>query len=131
MLRLLTYNPSLVQLGLIVTSIDVARGNLNMYKWDEAEFTDFFVDFVVRLPKLIALLVVLPGASQSHCVVATTTLEAKFRITRPCFCAQITDSLDNTNPPNLPLVHYEALAHDQHPSVGDLPYHLTSFDSRF
>ena len=131
MLRLLTYNPSLVQLGLIVTSIDVARGNLNMYKWDEETFTTFFVDLVVRLPKLIALLVVLPGASQSHCIIATTTIEEKFRNTRPCFCVQITNSLDKTNPPNLPLVHYQALAHDQNPSVGDLPYHLTYFDSRF
>ena len=131
MIRLLTYYPSLVQLGLIVTSIDLPGGNLNMYKWDEAEFTAFFVDLVVRLPKLVALLVVLPGASQSHCILATTTLEAKFRTTRPCFCVQITDSLDNTSPPNLPLVHFQALAHDPHPSVGDLPYHLTPFDSRF
>ena len=79
-----------------------------MYEWDEAKFSAFFVDLVVSLPKLVALLVVLPGAPQSHCIAATKTVEVKFRPTRPCFCVQITNSLDNTNPPNLPLFHYQA-----------------------
>ena len=52
--------PSLVQLGFITTS------KFHLYN-DEAEFTALFVDLVQRLPKLIALLVIIPGVSQSNC----------------------------------------------------------------
>ena len=124
MIRSLTYCPSLVQLGLISTS----TVEMDMCYLDEAEFTELFVDLVERLPKLIALLVVLPGASPSNCIAATSTLESKFRLTRPCFCVQITNSLDSDDPPKLPLVHYKTLAEDQPPSVGGLPYHLTPTD---
>ncbi len=131
MIRLLAYYPSLVQLGLIVSAIELASGKLNMCNWNEAEFTAFFVDLVEHLPKLIALLVVLPAASESHCVAATAALKVKFQPVRPCFCVQITKSLDSSNPPNLPLVHYQALAHDPHPSVGELPFHFTPSDSHY
>ena len=117
-IRSLSCCSSLVQLGLITTS------EFQWYK-DEAKFTALFVDLVERLPKLIALLVVLPCVSQSLCTAATAALESKFRPTRPCFCVQITDSLDSDNPPKLPFAHYKTLAHDQLPSVGGLPYHLT------
>ena len=79
---------------------------------ENVEFTSLFVDLLERLPKLVALLVVIPGAPASHCIAATWTLESKFRPTRPCFCVQITDSLDRDDPPNLPLVHYKTLAQE-------------------
>ena len=82
---------SLVRLSLIVTSIDGLGEVIDMYKWNEIEFIAFFVNLVKRLPKLIALLVVLPGASESHCAAATTTLLTIYRPKRPCFCVQITD----------------------------------------
>ena len=41
-------------------------------------FTALFVDLVERLLKLFALLVVLPGASQSNCIAATSILVSKF-----------------------------------------------------
>lgn len=128
LIRLLTYCPSIIQLGLIATSV---RQKLDMFSWDEAEFTALFVDLVQHLPKLIALLVVLPGAPISHCRAATTALETIFRPLRPCFCVQITDSLESSNPPSLPLVHSEALARDLNPSVGELPFHLTTSVSHY
>ena len=123
MLNSFTYCHSLVQLSLITTSKFQLFNDL-----DEKAFTDLFVDLVERLPKLIALLVVLPGAAPSNCRATTFTLVSKFRPTRPCFCVQITDSLESNNPPKLPLVHYKTLAEDQPPSVGGLPYHLIPSD---
>ena len=123
MIHSFTYCHSLVQLSLITTSKFQLFNDL-----DEKAFTDLFVDLVERLPKLIALLVVLPGAAPSNCRATTFTLESKFRPTRPCFCVQITDSLESNNPPKLPLVHYKTLAEDQPPSVGGLPYHLIASD---
>ena len=120
-IRSLSCCPSLVQLGFITTSKFPFDNDLT-------KFTALFVDLVERLPKLIALLVVLPCVSQSLCTAATAALESKFRPTRPCFCVQITDSLDSDNPPKLPFAHYKTLAHDQLPSVGGLPYHLTPSD---
>jgi hypothetical protein len=125
---LLTNCPSLIQLGLIATTVHCG---LDMYTWDEATFTTFFVDLVQRLPKLIALLIVLPGVSVSHCVAATAALESKFRPVRPCFCVQITDSLESPNPPSLPWIHYQALACYPYTSVGELPFHFTTSDSHF
>ena len=120
-IRSLSCCPSLVQLGLITTS------EFQLYK-SEAEFTALFVDLVERLPKLIALLVVLPCASQSLCIEATAALKSKFRPTRPCFCVQITNSLNRDDPPKLPFVHYKTLAHNHIRSVGGLPYHLIPCD---
>lgn len=128
LIRLLAYCPSLIQLGLIATSV---QQKLDMYSWNTTEFTAFFIDVVEHLPKLVALLVVLPDAPISLCRAATSTLEVIFRPTRPSFCAQITDSLDNTNPPSLPLIHYQTLARDPSPSVGELPFHLTLSNSRY
>ena len=126
MIRLLASCPSLVRLGLIVTSIDLPDGGnlIEMYKWHQNVFTAFFMKLVERLPKLIALLIVLPGAPRSHCVAATKILENVFRPKRPCFCVQITDCLNSSTPPNLPLCHFRILAHDPPPLVGALPYHL-------
>ena len=133
MIKLLGNCHSLITLGLIVTSIDLGTdGNmLNMHKWHEHEFTTFFVDLVAQLPKLIALLIVIPGASQSQCIVATTTLEKIYKHKRPCFCVKITDSLDGTNPYDFPQCHYEVLANDPPPLVGGLPYHLLSQEPRY
>ena len=119
---------SLVRLGLIVTSIDLGvDGNLlNMHKLNEREFTDLFVNLVEQLPKLIALLVVVPRASPSHCFAATKTLEKTYRSARPCFCVQITNSLDSNNPPKLPLCHFKMLACNPPPLVGTMPFHLLS-----
>ena len=125
---LLIYCPSLIQLGLIATSVHCG---LDMYTWDEATFTAFFVDLVRFLPKLIALLIVLPGVPASHCIAATAVLESTFRPVRPCFCAQITDSLESSNPPSLPWIHYQALACDPYGSVGEIPFHLNASDSNF
>ena len=72
-IRSLSYCPSLVQLGLTITI-----ANFPLDTKDEVEFTALFVDLVERLPKLIALLVVLPGASQSNCIAATSILVSKF-----------------------------------------------------
>lgn len=128
LIRLLAYCPSLVQLGLVASSVHCG---LDMYSWNESMFASFFVELVQHLPKLIALLVVLPGAPTSHCVAATAALESTFRPTRPCFCAQITDSLSSANPPSLPWIHYQALACDSYTSVGELPYHFTTSDSHY
>lgn len=128
LIRLLAYCPSLIQLGLVATSI---RIKLDMYSWDEKTFTKFFADLVEQLPKLVALLVVLPEAPISHCRAATAALQALFQPTRPCFCVQITDSLDSSDPPHLPWVHYQALACDPPPCVGELPFHLMTPSSRF
>ena len=86
---------------------------------------------VERLPKLIALLIVLPVACQSLGIAATTILEIKFRPQRPCFCLQITDSLNSIDPPKLPLNHYQVLAQDPPPIVGALPFHLLSQKPRY
>ena len=72
-IRSLSYCPSLVQLGLTITI-----ANFPLDTKDEVEFTSLFVDLVERLLKLIALLVVLPGASQSNCIAATSILVSKF-----------------------------------------------------
>ena len=131
-MALLASCPSLFRLGLIVTSIDLADGGktIEMYKWHVKKFTNFFAHLVERLPKLIALLVVLPGAIQSHCIAATATLEKIFRPTRPCFCVQITDMLESKSPPNLPFCHYRVLADDVPPLVGAMPFHLLSQEPR-
>ena len=99
-IRLLADCPSLVRLGVIITSIDlVGCGQLiDMYHWHENEFMAFFVELIEHLPKLIALLVVLPGASHSICVATTKSLEA--------------------------VCHYKVLADDKPPIVGALPFHL-------
>ena len=133
MIRLLANCSSLVRLGLIVTSIDLANGweKIDMYKWHAKKFTAFFVELVQRLPNLIALLVVLPGAPKSHCIVATATLEKIYRPERPCFCVQITDSLESGNPPSLPVCHRQVLAEDPKSLVGELPFHLLPHESRF
>ena len=124
--------PSLMQLGFIVTSV---RGDGNVkgiFGWNEMKCTAFFfVQLVERLPKLIALLIVLPVACQSLCIAATTILEIKFRPQRPCFCLQITDSLNSIDPPKLPLNHYQVLAQDPPPIVGALPFHLLSQKPRY
>ena len=61
--------PSLMHLGFIVTSV---RGDGNVkgiFGWNEMKCTAFFfVQLVERLPKLIALLIVLPVACQSLCI---------------------------------------------------------------
>ena len=125
--------PSLFRLGLIVTSIKLVDGGnlIDMYRWNEQKFTAFFVDLVRRLTKLTALLAVLPGAPQSLCIAATATLENIFRPERPCFCVQITDSLQTSNPPNLPQCHFQTLALDPPPLVGALPFHLLSQDNYY
>ena len=132
MIRLLASCPSLVRLGLIVTSIDLADGAniIEMYKWHEKDFTALFVYLVKHLSNLAALLVVLPGAPQSHCIFATETLEKIYRSKRPCFRVQITDSLNSINPPKLPQSHYQALSRDPQSLVGALPFHLLSHESR-
>ena len=132
MMDLLANCPSLVRLSLIVTSIDLADGGkaIEMYKWHIKRFTNFFAHLVERLPKLIALLVVLPGSIQSHCIAATATLEKIYLPGRPCFCVQITDSLESNSPPNLPFGHYGILANDPPPLVGALPFHLLSQETR-
>ena len=81
---------------------------LDMYTWDEAKFTAFFVDLVRHLPKLIVLSIVLPVVPASHCIAATAVLESKFHSFRPCFCVQITDSLESSNPSSFPWIHYQA-----------------------
>ena len=116
----MSYCSTLVQLGLINTT--------QLYEWNEDKFTALLVELVESLPNLIAFLVVVPESTKSKCIEATSTLESKFRPTRPCFCVQITNSLDSNDPPNLPFVHYKALALDQPPSVGGLPYHLIPRD---
>ena len=125
-IRLLADCPSLVRLGVIITSIDlVGCGQLiDMYHWHENEFMAFFVELIEHLPKLIALLVVLPGASHSICVATTKSLEAVYRPQRPCFCVQITSELESKTPPKFPLCHYKVLADDKPPIVGALPFHL-------
>ena len=128
LIRLFAYYRSLTQLGLIVTSVRVKP---DMYAWDEATFSTFFVDLVQKLPKLIALLIVLPDAPLEHCVAATTAVESAFRPTRPCFCAQITNCLDSPNPPSLPWMHYQVLARDPYPTVGDLPFSEVQSRSRY
>ena len=136
--------PSLVQLGLVFTSNKMRRTTLPLLSgsygyicvgresynndWEEAQFTTLFIDLVQRLPKLVTLLVVFPSATTSQCKAATAIVESQFRPTRPCFCVQITENLATTDPPKLPLVHYNTLALDKHPSVGGLPYHLTPSD---
>lgn len=132
MIQMLANCTSLVRLGLIVTSIDLGvDGNLlNMHKLNEREFTDIFVNLVEQLPKLIALLVVVPRASPSHCFAATKTLETLYQPKRPCFCVQITDSLSSNAPSHLPLCHFKVLAHDLPPLVGGLPFHLESQEAR-
>ena len=129
MIRLLANCSSLVRLGLIVTSVDLADGGnaIEMYKWHQKDFTALFVDLVQHLSNLAALLVVLPGAPQSHCISATATLEKIYRPRRPCFCVQITDSLRSINSPIFP--HHRVLALDPPPLVGALPFHLLSYDS--
>ena len=124
--------PSLVQLGLIVHNVDLKVGKLmDVCKWAEAEFTDFFVDLVQNLPKLIALLVVIPGASQLHCCNATAALKKKFQPSRPCFCVHITDTLVNSCSSCLPSVHYHSLVVEPHLLVGELPFHLIPSDNRY
>ena len=126
-IRSLTDCHSLVRLGFIVTN----RGKLNhMNMWRETQFTAFFVDLVRKLPKLIALLVVLPDVLPLHCIAATKTLEKIFQPERPCFCVQITDSLRSINPPSLPQCHLQVLALDPPPLVGALPFHLLSRETR-
>ena len=127
-ISLLGNSPSLLRLGLIVTLIELVGGGnvIDMYSWNEKKFTAFFVDLVQRLTKLTALLVVLPGAPQSHCIAATATLEKIFSPERPCFCVQITNSLNSNSPPNLPLCHFRVLGQDPPPLVGALPFHLLS-----
>ena len=117
---------SLVRLSLIGTLNDGLGKMIDMYKWHEKDFVNFFVELVKHLPNLVALLVVLPGAPQSHCITATKTLETIYRPDRPCFCVQITDSLDSSSPPSLPLCHYQVLAQDTPSLVGVLPQHLLS-----
>jgi hypothetical protein len=102
---LLAYCPSLIQLGQITTSV---LCGLDMYTWDEAKFTAFFVDLVRQLPKLIVLSIVLPVVPASHCIAATAVLESTFHSVRPCFCVQITDSLESSNPSSFPWIHYQA-----------------------
>ena len=128
MIRLLSKCTPVIRLGLVVTSIDLADGAniIEMYKWHENDFTALFVDLVRHLSNLVALLIVLPGAPQSHCISATATLEKIFRPERPCFCVQITESLERKSPPNLPRCHYRVLALDPPPLVGSLPFHLVS-----
>ena len=118
-IRSFSYCPSLVQLGLTITI-----ANFPLDTKDEVEFTSLFVDLVERLLKLIALLVVLPGASQSNCIASTSILVSKFRPTRPYFCAQITDSLDSNDLSKFSFAHYKTLAEDQLPLASLLPYHL-------
>ena len=132
-MALLACCPSLVRLGLIVTSIDLAGGGkvIDMYEWDEERFTAFFVDMVKKLPKLIALLVVLPGAPQSLCTEATTNLENIYKPRRPCFCVQITSELNSSITPKLPFCHHKVLADEPPPLVGTMPFHLLSHELRF
>ena len=132
-IALLASCPSLIRLGIIVTSIYLAGGGnvIDMYKWNEERFTAFFVDLVKHLPKLIALLVVLPGAPQSLCIEATATLEKIYRPRRPSFCVQITSELNSNTPPKLPLCHYQALCADTPPLVSSMPFHLLSQEPRF
>ena len=103
---------------------------MEMYKWHKKDFTALFVDLVQRLPKLIALLVVLPGAPKAHCIAATRILENVVRLERPCFCVQITDSLNSSYPANLPMGQYEVLVRDPPPLVGALPFHMVSQEPR-
>ena len=132
MLNSLAKCSSLVRLGLIVTSIDlVDGGNLNMYEWDEVNFKNFFVELVEKLPKLIALLIVLPDAPESHCIAATRTVENIFKPKRPCFCVQISNVLNSVNPPNLPFCHYQVLNEDPQPLVSQLPFHIISRESSY
>ena len=123
MIRLLVTCPSLVRLGLIMTS-NSFRGLIDTYNWKEKDFVNFLVELVKHLPNLVALLVVLPDAPQSHCIAATKTLEKTYRSARPCFCVQITNSLDSNNPPKLPLCHFKMLACNPPPLVGTMPFHL-------
>jgi hypothetical protein len=80
--------------------------------------TAFFVDLVQRLPKLIALFIVLPSVSVSHWVVLAA-LESKFHPVRPCFCP---------NPPSLPWTRYQALAFNPYTFADELPFHFTTSD---
>ena len=132
-MALLACCPSLVRLGIIGTSIDLAGGGkvIDMYEWDEERFTAFFVDMVKKLPKLIALLVVLPGAPQSLCTEATTNLENIYKPRRPCFCVQITSELNSSITPKLPFCHHKVLADEPPPLVGTMPFHLLSHEPRF
>ena len=109
-----------------MTSIDLAGGGsaIDMHTWNEKKFTEYFVHLVEHLPKLIALLVVLPGAPQSLCFEATATLEKKYMPRSPCFCVQITSDLKNNTTPKLPFCHYRALCADTPPIVGAMPFHL-------
>ena len=112
---------SLVQLGLILPA---GQQSTILFGWTEEAVVNLLVKLVEQLPKLVALLVVLPTVPQAFCVRATAVLKKMMVPTRPCFAVQITHSLESECPPRLPWIHYQVLAADSSTHFSDLPHHL-------